>query len=293
VSGPPDEMRLTSDELEVVLLPELGARLHRIRAFGHDVMRTPDDPARHRDDPFFWGGYVMAPWCNRARAGRRPIAGRDVELRPNFEDGTAIHGLVSSRPWESLEDGRLRVELDEAGWPWPFAVSLSAAVTGAALSLRYRLENRADVPMPAGLGLHPWFLAPLEVGLPATSVYPSNTDSAPAPRPVDGRFDLRPLAPPAPDLDATWTALTQPSVELAWPELELAARLDIRSDVPPLVTLASPSRVGAVAVEPQTHGPDPLRRLERREPDAPVLLSPGAALTLEIGLAFALARNVR
>jgi aldose 1-epimerase len=286
-------MRLASDELEVVLLPELGARLHRIRAFGRDVLRTPDDPARHRDDPFFWGGYVMAPWCNRAQAGRRRIAGRDVELRSNFRDGTAIHGLVSSRPWQPLGDGRLQVELDEPGWPWPFAVSLAATVTGGALSLRYRLENRVDAPMPAGLGVHPWFRAPVEVGLPATSVYPSNTASAPRPRPVDGPFDLRRLAPPAPDLDATWTALAGALVELAWPDLGLAARLDIRSDVPPLVTLASPSGVGAVAIEPQTHGPDPLRRLERAEPDAPVLLSPGTALTLEIGLAFALARNVR
>ena len=37
----PTELVLGSDELEVVLLPELGGRIHRLRAFGTDLLRTP------------------------------------------------------------------------------------------------------------------------------------------------------------------------------------------------------------------------------------------------------------
>src|SRR5512141_1103186 len=85
--------------IEPELLPGIGARLHRLRAFGHDLLRTPDDPSVHLRDPFRWGAYVMAPWCNRIAATPVTVDGELVALLPNFEDGTAIHGQVSTAPW--------------------------------------------------------------------------------------------------------------------------------------------------------------------------------------------------
>ncbi|MEO6578403.1 MAG: hypothetical protein ABIO99_05845, partial [Candidatus Limnocylindria bacterium] len=103
------EVRVESDALEVVLLPDVGARLHRLLAFGVDLLRTPPDPARHVADPFFWGGYILAPWGNRLEAGPTDVADQAVNLEPNFDDGSAIHGQVYARPWEVVGDGRLRV----------------------------------------------------------------------------------------------------------------------------------------------------------------------------------------
>ena len=112
---PSEPLVLRSDEMEVVVLPEQGARLHRIRAFGHDLLRTPDDVDAHAADPFFWGAYVMAPWCNRARTGPMAVAGRTTDLVSNFPDGTAIHGQVYARPWELAGDGWLTVRADIDG----------------------------------------------------------------------------------------------------------------------------------------------------------------------------------
>ncbi len=163
------EVVLRSDVLEVVLLPELGARIHRIRAFGEDLLRTPADRAAHRDEPFFWGAYHMAPWCNRAAAGPSTIAGRTVRLDANFADGSAIHGLVSSSPWEERDDGSLAIRIGghEGGWPWQHEVSLAPAVDAETLTLDYRVRNLSDAPMPAGIGFHPWFRRPVELRLPA------------------------------------------------------------------------------------------------------------------------------
>jgi aldose 1-epimerase len=294
MAATPETMTLASDAVEVVLLPAVGGRIHRIRAFGHDLLRTPPDPASHRSDPFFWGAYPMAPWCNRARPGRSVVAGRQVDLEPNFDDGSAIHGLVSSVPWRVTGPGTLEVAVDGPRWPWAFGVRLEVAVDAEIVRLGYRLENRSDAPMPAGLGLHPWFRAPVEVRLPAASVYPANTDSAVRPRPVQDRFDLRSGGPPSPGMDATWGELAEPSLELTWPATAVTARLGMTTSAPGiLVALASPSDMGAVAVEPQTHGPDPLRRLDAGEPDAPILLPPGAVLALDLRLEVALARNLR
>lgn len=288
-----EPLTLASEALEVTLLPEIGGRLHRLRAFGHDLLRTPDDAATHRDDPFFWGAYPLAPWCNRARADQHRIAGRVAELVPNFADGTAIHGLVYAVPWQVDDDGSIQVEAGgDHAWPWRFAVTLRSRVEDATLTLDYVLTNHSDGPMPAGLGLHPWFRQPLELRVPAERLYATNTDSPSSPQPVNGELDLRDLAAPAPDLDATWTDLTEPVLELAWPWAGISARLEIEAPRP-LVAVATPTDKGAAAIEPQTHGPDPLRRLAGDEPDAPVLLPPGAQLRLGLHLTVARARDLR
>lgn len=282
----PSELLVESESIELSIVPAIGGRIHRLRAFGQDLLRTPADVQMHRADPFFWGAYPMAPWCNRAEPGRRTIAGREVRLRSNFDGGWAIHGLVSSMPWDVNGPGSLSVthEADD-GWPWRFEVHLDATVDGGSVRLAYRLTNRSDAPMPAGIGLHPWVRAPVRVRLPADAVYPSNTDSAAVPEAVAGRFDLRRGGIPAGGLDGTWTGLTQSGIELAWPGLGVEAVVTAETNADGIrVALATPPQIPAVALEPQTHGPDPLRRLERGEPDAPTLLAPGADLTLIVGV---------
>jgi aldose 1-epimerase len=288
----PAQIELRSDELEVVLLPGLGARLHRLRAFGKDLLRTPDEPAVHRDDPFFWGAYVMAPWCNRIRPGPVEVAGRTVDVAPNFKDGSAIHGQVSAVAWAVDTDGTLRATGGGDGWPWPYEVTCHATVDGPTLTLAYRLTNHADEAMPAGLGLHPWFRRPVEVQVPASLVYPTNAESQPSPQPVGDAFDLRARRPLATDLDASWAGLSEPRIELAWPEHGLSARIEVDADRL-LVAGASPVDVGAVAIEPQTHGPDGIRRLLAGEPDAPTMLAPAASLSLTLRLTAGLARVLR
>ena len=119
----PPELVLRSDELEVVLLPELGGRIHRLRAFGTDLLRTPPDPAHHADDPFFWGAYVMAPWCNRAAPGPTVLAGRDGPPGRRTSP-TARPSTARFRPalagW--AKTARLHVTGGGDGWPWPYEV---------------------------------------------------------------------------------------------------------------------------------------------------------------------------
>ncbi len=277
MSGP-RLLRIANDAIEAELLPEVGGRLHRIRAYGRDLLLTPDDADAHRAEPVFWGGFLMAPWCNRATPGPTTLLGERIDLAPNFEDGSAIHGLVFEVPWRVADANRLEVAGGGDGrWPWPFTVTATVTVEGVTLSLAYRLRNASDRPMPAGLGLHPWFRRPLELRVPAASVYRSNTDSAPRPEPATGPFALWRGGEPAPDLDATWTELDAPIVELAWPQAGVRARL--QADAPTLhVAVATPSGRDASAVEPQTHGPDPLRRLALAEPGAPMVLGPGEEL---------------
>jgi aldose 1-epimerase len=281
-----DLVRLAGDELEVELLPELGCRLHRLRAFGTDLLRTPADPATHAADPFFWGAYVMAPWTNRVSAAPMAVAGRTVDVPSNFPDGTAIHGQVAAAPWERTGEASFRVEHGGDGWPWAYAVTADVAVEGPRLRLAYRLANRSDGPMPAGLGLHPWWVRPVEVGLVARTVHPHNADPDAAPAAAHGPWALD-GGPPRPGLDASWLDVERGAVTLAWPEGGITASLRIGADGPAHVAVATPDDVDATAVEPVTHVPWALDRAARGLPGGIRLIRPGEALGLELELVVA------
>lgn len=278
--------RIGSDDVEVEVLPDLGARLHRLRAFGHDVLRTPDDLDAYDREPFFWGSFVMAPWCNRVAAQPAEVGSRTIDLAPNFPDGTAIHGQVQDRSWQVVGPGLMRVAGGGDGWPWPYEVTLGIEIDVATLRMTHRLTNASDEPMPAGIGIHPWFRRPLAVAFSAERVYPSNIDSTSEPIPVNGLYDLRRRQDMPPDLDATWTDLRSPDVaQLSWPSLGIGATMRTTPRVSCLCA-ASPAAFDAVAIEPQTHAPDGLRRLLAHEPGGLTLLSPGEELELVVELAF-------
>jgi aldose 1-epimerase len=280
-----NELRISDGSIEVVLLPQIGARLHRLRAFGHDLLRTPADPATHTEDPFFWGSYVMAPWCNRIDANPVRVDSHRVALRANFPDGTAIHGQVYARPWDVLEDGTLRVRSGGDGWPWAYEVGQRIEVVDDVVRIELALTNLADDPMPAGLGIHPWFRRPLLLAIRGDRVHRSNTESKPWPERVSGPFDLRAVGTMADDLDGTWSDLTQPPVELRWPAQHI--RVVMRTVSPTsYVVAASPRSIDAIAVEPETHAPQGLRRMLGDEPGGLTRLDPGRTLRLQVELAF-------
>ena len=278
-----DELRLSDGAVEVVVLPGVGARLHRLRAFGHDLLRTPADPAEHLRDPFFWGAYVMAPWCGRIDARPVAVGSRRVSVASNFPDGSAIHGQVYARPWDVRGDGILGVAGGGDGWPWEYEVVLRIEVVDRSVRLGLRLANLSTDPMPAGLGIHPWFLRPVLVAVRGDAVYRSNAASARDPEPVAGPYDLRRVGQPAADLDATWTGLAEPPVELRWPFPGISATMRVVSPAIHVVA-ASPGYLDAIAVEPQTHAPQGLRRLLGGEPGGMTMLDPGGVLELSVEL---------
>jgi aldose 1-epimerase len=284
-----DVLRSPDGSVEVEVVPELGARLHRLRAFGRELLRTPPDPAVHAREPFFWGGYVMAPWCNRLETSPTAVGDRTVDLPSNFSDGTAIHGQVYLRPWDRVGAGRYRIAGGGDGWPWDYEVELGVEPREAALAIELTLTNRSGDRMPGGVGLHPWFRRPVLLAIHGDAVHPSNLDTEPRPRSVAGAFDLRSIGEPAIGLDATWTDLpdpADPAAELRWADADLAAALRMRSDAGRFVVAATPPDIDAVAVEPETHAPQGLRRLLHGEPGGLVWLEPDTSLALRVELAF-------
>lgn len=283
----PDEVVLRSDALEVVVLPEAGARVHSIRVHGYELLRTAVDSAVHLDDPFYWGGYHMIPWANRLDPGPQQILGQRVHLRRNHPDGSAIHGLEYAARWEHVDAGRFQISGGQGatGWPWTYDAAIVYGLDGATLTIDYALTNTAERAMPAGLGFHPWFRTPSTLQIPSAWVFADNNDPAVRPSPVTGALDLREPAPVAVGTDACWVDLTEPAVTLAWDDLGL--QLTMAADDPAIVAVAARlSEIDAVAVELQTHAPAGVRRLLNAERYAMHALAPGDTLRLRLTLAF-------
>lgn len=272
--------------IRVELLPAVGARLHRLHAFGHDLLRTPDDPAEHRRDPFRWGAYVMAPWCNRIAAVPTDVDGDTVSVPSNFPDGTAIHGQVYDARWDVASDLSLSIIGGGDGWPWPYRCGLRVTIASSVVTIDQSLTNLADRPMPGGLGLHPWFRRPLDVSIQADAVLPSNLDPDALVQAVGGLWDLRAMRHMPDDIDATWLAPRDPAVELSWPDIGVRATMRVRSGAGVCIVVASPTTLDAVAIEPQTHAPHGLRRFLSGEPGGLHSVQPGGAIRLTTELAF-------
>lgn len=178
------------------------------------------------------------------------------------------------------------VDLGEASFPWPFRARQEFTVHHTGISVKLSVENTGSARMPAGLGIHPWFEASggLEVALPAEQVYPSagNIPTGP-PIAVAGTRDLRTTGLPLAGMDECWTGLTAKSIELRRKIDGIRMSFSFTASADHVV-LAAVDGLGAVAIEPQTHGVDGHLHRERGDAGAIDVLAPGQILSVTYGL---------
>jgi aldose 1-epimerase len=277
-------------EVSVEVVPGIGARLHRLAAFGHDVLRTPPTVEHHRREPFGWGAFVMVPWCNRVPDGHLVFGDRTIEVATNtVDDGrpSAMHGLAYDRPWQVDDEGALHITGgDELPWRW--SGRQHTTVEGAAVRVALAVRNDGDGPMPAGVGLHPWFTAEggLEVRVAADRVY-TRAGVLPVgdPEPVREPTDLRSRRLPPWGMDDVFTHLGTPLAELTWVDWGLRCVVEA-SPTASHVTVAAFPDMQAVAVEPQTHATDGHRRRRDGERGGIAILGAGDELEVVTTLRF-------
>ncbi len=161
-----NRITLDAGPLRVGLDPSLGACLTEFS------LRGPCDdryPLMRRapggdTDPAGCSSFLMGPWTNRVRDARFTFQGRTHRLRPNFADGTAIHGVLRDAPWRITDRTPVSARLvydsrDHEGVNFPFAFGSVFRVELAPdeLVLDLSIVNLDDRPMPAGCGHHPYF----------------------------------------------------------------------------------------------------------------------------------------
>jgi aldose 1-epimerase len=152
-----------------VVWPAVGGSVGSLWYNGQPVLL--DDPARPH--PVLRAGmFPMVPFANRIRSGRLRLqdgSTRQIGHQGLDHHGHPLHGTGWLRPWQVAQATAGCVVLDyvhapDPFWPWPFQARLRYAIepgAGGAAAFRASLSLTCagPEPMPASIGLHPWFAA--------------------------------------------------------------------------------------------------------------------------------------
>ncbi|WP_209348221.1 aldose 1-epimerase [Pontixanthobacter sp. CEM42] len=271
-------LRLASDDVELVLDPWKGGSITAFRWKGRDIFR----PHAGGNHPIDLASFPLVPFCNRIAQGL-VMYGDEARTVPMSRLGVdpehAIHGLGWISPWAVSEqaDRSATLGLTYQGvmWPWSFEVQQQFRLLDNGYVHTLIVTNTDTSPMPAGLGLHPYFPredAALEVDV--GGYWETGPDRLPS-----GHCGLA----GAPDwfdgagFDNCFTGRTGP-IEIRWPAHTLTIT---PSPNLPFTHVYSPSGEGYFCVEPVSHIPNAVNSALAGEVTGLKLLEPGEAFEID------------
>jgi len=276
-------LTLRSGGWKARLRPEIGGSIASLTFAGTEVLRTMPETS---SSPFEAACFPLAPYCNRIREGRFSFAGQAVILPPNFPpERHSIHGLGWQRSWQVESRARdkcvLLDEYDGSGpWPWAYRTEQRVRLGEKGCAVTLVLTNRGNTPMPAGIGLHPYFRRSVESRIRFIADHVLLSDSECLPTGVIALADhfadfARGALLPAETLDhcfARWSG--EATIE------DEAGLIAIAASGAPDLHLYAPADGSALGLEPVSHTPD----VVNRAPDEMTILPPGcsASLTMRI-----------
>jgi aldose 1-epimerase len=140
--------------------PQLGGSLLSLSVEGLDVLRpSPSEPR----DILQVACFPLVPFANRIASGRMMFHGREVVLPADpAAPPHAHHGHGWRRPWRLVRRTEAVAELvyrhEPDAWPWAYVATQQIALIDAGAEIELSVTNGSDQDMPAGLGLHPYFV---------------------------------------------------------------------------------------------------------------------------------------
>ncbi|MGB5778489.1 aldose 1-epimerase [Allopontixanthobacter sediminis] len=286
------EVNLYGGGWRATLRPAEGGIMASLASGGTEVLRTMSAGAR---SPLDSAGFPLVPYANRVRGGRFAWHGSDVKLPHNFPPETSsIHGMGWQSAWriaEQREDfctlvhdhsclGPLPLRTPIRQWPWAYRATQTVHLEPGGAAITLEVTNASDTPMPAGLGLHPYFRRRPETRI----TFHSNTivlvgeDQIPTGETAEAAlFGDFSAGAELPDqlIDhsfAGWDGHARIEDDLGSIELHTSGAKCLHVYAPP--------RADFLCLEPVTHLPDALNQ----RPDDMITLAPGqsAGLTLRI-----------
>ncbi|VVT01223.1 aldose 1-epimerase [Erythrobacter sp. EC-HK427] len=281
---------LHADGWELELLPEIGGAIGALRRGDVEILRTV--PAGSTN-PLDAGCFPLVPYCNRIADARFVWDGIAVDLPHNFlPETSSLHGLGWQMPWSVTEQADARCTLmhehmtttpapsgaGASGWPWAYSARQTFRLGARGLKMWLDVTNLSPLPMPAGLGLHPYFRRRPETQVRFVSHGMVDVDDRliptgeimPAARFADWRGGA---SPPDQLVDHCFTGWDG-AVEIT----DDLGAITLQASGAPLLHVYSPADGSALCCEPVSHLPDALNQ----SPRGMIALPPGCTASLEM-----------
>lgn len=159
-----DEVVLENGPYAARILPNLGSSLASLTWYGKDLVQclpaSPVPPYLHIQ----LGMFPMFPFAGRVANGSFAWKGKTYELPVHPGEEHSLHGAGWQAEWMVAEQNANRAlfMLDASDYPLPCEARHDYRLTDKGLTVELGITNRAGVPLPFGLGHHPFF--PRETG---------------------------------------------------------------------------------------------------------------------------------
>lgn len=156
---------LVAGDTRVTLAPDAGGSIAAFTWRGRDIMRPATPEAITARDPLGMAAFPLVPYSNRIAHGRFDWNGQRVRLPLNHGDHPhSVHGLGWQVPWAAGAASASSVRLTHVhtadAWPWDYVATQDFVAQPDGLDWVVAVTNHGPNPMPAGLGLHPYFPNP-------------------------------------------------------------------------------------------------------------------------------------
>jgi len=148
----------------LAVAPAFGGRMVNFRHAGRDILRPASDAALAQASTYGFAGFPLMPYSGPLFGPGFTFDGVTYTLaRTVREEPTATHGESWLGPFRILDQSRnvlvLEMEHEPTAGTFPFRYrgQMRFSLSDAGLAVLLRVTSREHRPMPAGLGIHPYF----------------------------------------------------------------------------------------------------------------------------------------
>lgn len=163
------EIVLSAGHIKIGILPELGGSLSFLTYRDQHILR-PIDLSKEQADAIHSAMFFMLPYCGRIRGGSFTYWGVLRKVAKNHLGFTdPIHGDGWKAKWQIIhqDETSLIIALDhkkdKGGFPFNYQSQITYSVSEKGLHIKIDVTNPGPLPMPCGLGAHPFFLREKDV----------------------------------------------------------------------------------------------------------------------------------
>ena len=280
-------LTLRSGNALLAIIPEVGGCITRYCLKTEEqvleLMRPSTQVGLAAEDPTEMSCFPLIPFSNRIRNGRFSFQGKQIKMLNNFPPEVhTIHGHGWKAPWTVSEVKGNRAVLayqhfpDE--WPFPYLVRQVLELNGPSLTVTLQITNNGKSAMPAGMGLHPYFVRTPLAAITAKTEKMRVNDSENMPLRLqsvqESEYLSQGLIVNQKALDNIFRGWNR-EVLISWPEWN--ANLKIFTDAPlDFLMIYTPADADFFCVEPVSNMTDAFNMMARQDSGhGTKILSPG------------------
>jgi len=160
-------LSLRTGRLAVDLAPASGGSIARFAIDGVDLLRPMTAVDVASGEGTHASAYPLVPFSNRIKDGRLVFGSETFQLKRNWPGvNHPMHGDGWSHAWQVVRSDAQSAEIayeheragDQGGWPFRYRARQAYRLEADRLIVSMALDNLEERPVPAGLGLHPFFV---------------------------------------------------------------------------------------------------------------------------------------